>query len=98
MKIARSIYEAELNILWLKDHPEEIRDFVDYNVIQQKQLFDLLTPDEQSHVPNISPRRKLSPLREEIGPTAKTDPGECFSNRNQNSFVVMLEKSGQQIL
>jgi hypothetical protein len=40
MKIARSIYEAELNILWLKDHPEEIRDFVDYNVIQQKQLFD----------------------------------------------------------
>lgn len=29
MKLARSIYETELNIVWLKKHPEDISDFVD---------------------------------------------------------------------
>jgi len=33
MKIARSIYETELNILRLKNHPEDLADFLDYNVI-----------------------------------------------------------------
>jgi Family of unknown function (DUF5677) len=38
MKIARSIYETELNIIWLKSHPEDIQDFLDYHIIQHKQL------------------------------------------------------------
>ena len=47
MKLARSIYETELNIVWLKNHPDEIRDFLDYNIIQQKQLYDVMNEEEQ---------------------------------------------------
>jgi hypothetical protein len=51
MKIARSIYEVELNVLWLKNHPEEIRDFLDYNVIQQKLYFDAMDEGLQQAMP-----------------------------------------------
>ena len=51
MKIARSIYETELNILWLKNHPEEISEFLDYNVIQQKQFYDAMDGEQQQAVP-----------------------------------------------
>jgi hypothetical protein len=37
MKIAR-IYKTELNVMWLKNYPEALQDFLDYNIIQQKQL------------------------------------------------------------
>jgi hypothetical protein len=51
MKIARSIYETELNMLWLKNHPEDLADFLDYNIIQQKQLYDEMTEEQQKAVP-----------------------------------------------
>jgi len=51
MKIARSIYETELNILWLRRHPEDLADFLDYNIIQQKQLYDEMSEEQQNAVP-----------------------------------------------
>jgi hypothetical protein len=51
MKIARSMYEAEINIFWLKSHPEDVNDFLDYNVIQQKQLYDAMDEEAQKAVP-----------------------------------------------
>jgi hypothetical protein len=51
MKIARSLFEIELNILRLKAKPEEISDFVDYNFIQQKQLYDLMDETQKAQVP-----------------------------------------------
>ena len=51
MKIARSIYETELNVLWLKNHPEDLQDFLDYNLIQQKQLYDEMDEQQQQAVP-----------------------------------------------
>jgi hypothetical protein len=50
MKLARSIYEAELNILWLKNHPADIEDFIDYDAIQQKQLYDAMDEEQQRAV------------------------------------------------
>jgi len=58
MKLTRSLYETELNILWLKEHPEDIRDFVDYQIILRKHAHD--TFDEEQ-------RQRLRPgLAEEI--------------------------------
>ena len=51
IKIARSIYETELNIIWLKNHPEDALDFLDYNLIQQKQLYDEMDEDQRKAVP-----------------------------------------------
>lgn len=51
MKLARSLFEIELNILRLKAHPDEISDYVDYNIIQQKQLYDMLDIDQKKQVP-----------------------------------------------
>ena len=51
IRIARSIYEAELNVLWLKTHPGDIDDFLEYNLIQQKEHYDAMTKDQQEAIP-----------------------------------------------
>lgn len=51
MKIARSIYEIELNVIWLKNHPEDLADFLDYNIIQNKQLYDEMSEEQQKVIP-----------------------------------------------
>lgn len=51
MKLGRSVYEAELNIFWLKNHPGDIKDFIDYNVIQQKQEYDALPVEQKQTFP-----------------------------------------------
>jgi hypothetical protein len=48
MKIARSLFEIELNILRLRANPEELADFLDYNFIQQKQLYDTFDDEQKS--------------------------------------------------
>jgi hypothetical protein len=50
MKIARSPFEVELNILRLKTHPEEINDFLNFNFIQQKLLYDTLDEEQKQEV------------------------------------------------
>jgi hypothetical protein len=50
MKLARSIYETELNVVWLKRHPEEVNDFLDYNFIQQRQYFDAMDEEQKKRV------------------------------------------------
>jgi hypothetical protein len=54
MKLARSIYETELNILWLKKYPAEVEDYIDYNIIQQKQLYDAMDQEQQQQFPKDS--------------------------------------------
>lgn len=46
-KLARGIYESAVNICWLKEHPEEFEDFVDYNIIQWKQLYDGMSQEQR---------------------------------------------------
>jgi hypothetical protein len=49
VKLSRGIYEAEVNILWLKSHPEDLRDFLDYHSINQKELYDAMDEERQRH-------------------------------------------------
>jgi hypothetical protein len=51
LRLSRSVYETELNIVWLRDHPEDVLDFVEYRAIQRKHYYDAM--DEK--------RRKLLP-------------------------------------
>lgn len=51
MKIARSLFEIELNILRLNTHPDELQDFLDFNVIQQKQLYDQFSEEQKAQMP-----------------------------------------------
>jgi Family of unknown function (DUF5677) len=60
MKIARSAYEAELNILWLKNHPEDLTDFLDYHVVQQKQLYDQMDEYQQKAMPKEQYERMIA--------------------------------------
>ncbi len=54
IKIARSIYETELNISWLKNHPEDLADFLDYYFIQDKQRYDAKSEERKKEVPQES--------------------------------------------
>ena len=51
MKLARSIYEIDLNLLWLKNHPDHIKHLVNYAVLQMKNDFDALDEEEQKEMP-----------------------------------------------
>jgi hypothetical protein len=51
MKIARSIYEMELNVIWLRNHPDDLQDFLDYHMVQRKQLFDAMPEADQKAMP-----------------------------------------------
>jgi hypothetical protein len=48
-RIARGLYEAAVNALYLQLHPTEVDDFVDFNWVKQKRLYDyfqtLAAPD-----------------------------------------------------
>jgi len=50
MKLARSLFEIELNILRLKAHPGEIEDFLGYHFIQQRRLYDLFSDEQKGRV------------------------------------------------
>ena len=51
MKIARSLFEIELNILRLKAHPDELADFIDYIYVSQKRQYDMLDDEQKEQVP-----------------------------------------------
>jgi hypothetical protein len=50
MKLARGLYETDINMQWLMRHPEEFQKFIDYNAIQQKQMYDELDEEQQQEV------------------------------------------------
>jgi hypothetical protein len=51
MKLARSLFEIEINIVRLKAHPQEIEDFLDYHHIQQKQRYDTFSDEQKKRFP-----------------------------------------------
>jgi hypothetical protein len=40
MKIVRSMFETECNIHYLKSNPDAVRDYVDFNIIERKKIYD----------------------------------------------------------
>jgi len=59
MKIARSLFEIELNILRLKTHPEEINDFLNFNFIQQKLLYDTFDEEQKQQIASEQYQRMM---------------------------------------
>jgi Family of unknown function (DUF5677) len=51
MKLARSLFEIEVNIAWFLVHPDEIEDFIEYHHIRQKQYYDMFTDEQKAMFP-----------------------------------------------
>jgi hypothetical protein len=60
MRIVRGIFETELNILYLKSNPSEVADYLDYDVVLQKQMYDELASDERNQVSKESYDRMMA--------------------------------------
>jgi hypothetical protein len=54
LRLSRSIHEAELNVFWLKEHPEDVEDFIGYRAIQRKQLYDQMDEEQRKLVPQAT--------------------------------------------
>ena len=50
MKIVRSMFEAECNIHYLTKNPDAVNDYVDFNVIERKNLYDLMDDKQKSRL------------------------------------------------
>jgi Family of unknown function (DUF5677) len=48
MKIVRSMFEAECNIHYLKNNPDAVNDYVDFNIIERKDLYNLMDDEQKS--------------------------------------------------
>lgn len=51
MRLARSLFEVEINIIRLKAHPAEIEDFSDYHHIHQKRRYDMFSDQQKERFP-----------------------------------------------
>jgi hypothetical protein len=51
LKLSRGIYETELNILWLKNNPGDVDDFVEFQAIRRKQAYDEMDEEQKARVP-----------------------------------------------
>jgi hypothetical protein len=91
MKLARSIYETELNIAWLKKHPEDIRDFVDYLIIRHKRTYDQMSKEQQQQVPKESYDRMKTKYAEVL-PRFAT-PHDKTRPRNEWCRVSIYERA-----
>jgi hypothetical protein len=67
MKLARSLFEIELNIVRLKAHPEEIEDFLGYHFIRQKHLYDMFSDEQKKRVPQECYDRMISAYNSALG-------------------------------
>ena len=50
VRLSRCIYETEVNIIWLRNHPEDLRDFLDYHFVKQKELYDAMDVEQQGRL------------------------------------------------
>jgi hypothetical protein len=94
MKIARSIYEIEINALWLKNHPEDIDDFVGYSAIHQKQHYDLLDEEVKSQLPKEK-RDQMVAEYEEVLPrfASRRDPTRPRNEWCKESIYVRAKEA-----
>ena len=91
MKLARSIFEIELNISWLKKYPADIDDYLEYAIIQQKQLYDELDPEQQRQVP---PERVAQMMKEYTEALDRFGTGRDKSRpRNEWCRVSLYERA-----
>jgi hypothetical protein len=99
VKLARSLFEIELNILRLKAHPEELEDFLGYHFIRQKQLYDMFSDEQQKRVPRDRYDRMISDynsvLGRFIGARDKTHPRNEWC---RVSLYERAEEAGSQYL
>lgn len=59
MKIARGLFEVDLTMFYLKKHPEKVDDYLEYDVILQKQMYDELRPEEKGQIDPATVKKML---------------------------------------
>jgi hypothetical protein len=60
MKIVRSMFETECNIHCVKSNPDAARDYVDFNIIERKKIYDLMDDDQKSKLDSADTTAMLS--------------------------------------
>jgi len=65
MKIARGMFEAELNALHLSKHLEKVRDYVDFQAVQDKRLLNYMREFSPELVPEI-PENRIADIEREF--------------------------------
>jgi hypothetical protein len=50
-KLSRGVYEIELNVVWLKQHPEDVEDFLGFGAIRRKKLLDEMDEEQRKQLP-----------------------------------------------
>jgi hypothetical protein len=99
MKLARSLFEIELNIVRLKARPEEIEDFLDYHFIRQKQLYDMFSDEQKKRFPQERYDRMMSAYNSVLGRFAtgrdKTRPRNEWCSE---SLYKRAKEAGPQYL
>ena len=98
MKIARSIFEADLTVGYLLKHRDELADYMDYHWIQQKELYDYMLKHnpEQARAVDRATVEELLRKRTDVAPRFKKYRG-TWCRRSIRQMAEDLDEGMDQL-
>jgi hypothetical protein len=96
MRVARSMFEGAVTVAYLREHPEEVDDFVDFYWIRKKRLQDYIEQYEPETAKRIPPEGKQRVLREyaRIVPRFQDKNGHVRGRWSRKSFAQLTAEVG----
>lgn len=96
MKIARGMYEGAVTVGYLKRHPEQVEDYLDFHWIRQKRLYDYMRKSDPDLLQRVSPK-KIAEMKRQlsvIAPRFTNNRGKFRSTWRKVNLRQMAEEVG----
>lgn len=90
MKIARGMFEGAVTVGYLKGHPEQVEDYLDFHWIRQKRLYDYMKKSDPDLLQRVSPE-KIAEMKRQLAVVAPRFTGSRGKLRNSWSKVKLRQ-------
>ncbi len=99
MKIARGMFEASVTLGYLRLHPLDVDNYIDFHAVIQKRLFDQMkqSPDQLKRY-SQDVVREIEAAFARVAPKFRTKSGGLRSNWANRSFREMAKEVGKEEL
>jgi len=96
MKIARSMFEGAVSVAYLREHPEEVDDYLDFNWIKKKRLLDYLEQHDREGAQRVPPEMKQRFLDEytRVVPRFRNTNGRVRGRWSKKPFSQLAAEVG----
>lgn len=93
-KLSRGIFETDVNVAWLKKHPEDLAHYVQYHAIQRKRWYDQMDEEEKRQVGSELHDEIMAEYRAAL-PLFDTGRGKPRAEWCRENIRVRAQEAGQ---